>query len=87
MPAPTALKPKTRKRAPALSDELREGLLALRPELFGRALRLARSRDVAQDLVQDTLERAIRFQGSYRRDSNLRAWVHQICLLYTSRCV
>jgi RNA polymerase sigma-70 factor, ECF subfamily len=70
--------PRNRRRVPTLSIELRDGLTKLQPELLGKALRLARSRAAADDLVQDTVERAIRFQHRYRADSNLRAWVYQI---------
>jgi RNA polymerase sigma-70 factor (ECF subfamily) len=48
------------------------------PELRGRALRLAQSAALADDLVQDTIERALRFAEQYERGTNLRAWVQQI---------
>lgn len=57
---------------------LRRGLVALLPDLQGRALRLTGARDTAADLVQDTVERALRFEGQYLRGSNLRAWAYQI---------
>jgi RNA polymerase sigma-70 factor, ECF subfamily len=67
--------------------ELQKGLVKLRPELFGRALRMTRSRELAEDLVQDTVERAIRFQDQYKSDTNLRAWVHQILFsVFVTRC-
>jgi RNA polymerase sigma-70 factor (ECF subfamily) len=56
----------------------RRGLVALVPELRARALRLARSPAVADDLVQDAVERALRFASQYERGTNLRAWTHQI---------
>src|SRR5689334_12118701 len=63
------------------------GLAALTPELFGRALRLARSQQVAEDLVQDTVERAIRFESHYQPGTNLRAWVYQILFsVFVTRC-
>jgi len=78
---------KPAKPVPAAVRELRDGLIQLRPELFGKALRLARSREVAEDLVQDTVERAIRFQEQYRPNTNLRAWVHQILFsVFVTRC-
>ena len=43
-------------------EELRRGVAALAPELFGRALRMSRSSALAEDLVQDTVERALRFE-------------------------
>ncbi len=41
-------------------SELRTALVTLSPELFARALRLSRNAAVAEDLVQDTVERAMR---------------------------
>jgi RNA polymerase sigma-70 factor (ECF subfamily) len=62
-------------------------LTELTPELFGRALRMARSTAIAEDLVQDTVERAIRFEGHYQPGTNLRAWVYQILFsVFVTRC-
>ncbi len=73
--------------APATTEDLRKGLSLLAPELFGRALRMARSPQVAEDLVQDTIERAIRFEGHYQPGTNLRAWVYQILFsVFVTRC-
>ena len=52
--------------------------MALVPDLRIRALRLARDRATADDLVQDTIERALRFADQYERGTNLRAWMQQI---------
>jgi len=66
---------------------LRDSLISLVPELRGRARRLCGSPTVAEDIVQDTVERALRFEGQYERGSNLRAWVHQILFsVFISRC-
>ena len=32
----------------------------------------------ADDIVQDTIERALKFSAQYERGTNLRAWVYQI---------
>ncbi|MBK8253924.1 MAG: RNA polymerase sigma factor [Polyangiaceae bacterium] len=73
--------------AAAPQMELRRGLAALAPELFGRALRMARSPHLAEDLVQDTVERAIRFESHYQPGTNLRAWVYQILFsVFVTRC-
>ncbi|MCC6558101.1 MAG: sigma-70 family RNA polymerase sigma factor [Polyangiaceae bacterium] len=67
--------------------DLRRGLVEMAPELFGRALRMSRSPSVAEDLVQDTVERAIRFESHYQPGTNLRAWVHQILFsVFVTRC-
>jgi RNA polymerase sigma-70 factor (ECF subfamily) len=54
------------------------GLVELVPELRGRACRLCGDLAVADDLVQDTIERALRFRAQYERGTNLRAWMYQI---------
>ncbi len=56
----------------------RRDLAAITPELFGRAMRMARNEAAAEDLVQDTVERAMRFERQYQPGTNLRAWVNQI---------
>lgn len=71
----------------AALDELCRGLVEMTPELLGRALRLSRSPATAEDLVQDTVERAIRFAAHYEPGTNLRAWVHQILFsVFVTRC-
>lgn len=79
--------PSNNNAASAPKLELRRGLVALTPELFGRALRMSRSPHVAEDLVQDTVERAIRFESHYQPGTNLRAWVYQILFsVFVTRC-
>ena len=69
------------------AGDLRLGLAKLSPELFGRAMRMARSPELAQDLVQDTCERAMRFEAQYQPGTNLRAWVYQILFsVFVTRC-
>ena len=68
-------------RTPVVAEDpesLRRGLVTLVPDLRARALRLAGDRATAEDLVQDTLERALRFADQYVRGTNLRAWTQQI---------
>jgi RNA polymerase sigma-70 factor (ECF subfamily) len=57
---------------------LKQGLVELVPELRGRACRLAGDPVTADDIVQDTIERALKFANQYERGTNLRAWVYQI---------
>jgi RNA polymerase sigma-70 factor (ECF subfamily) len=54
------------------------GLVTLLPELRGRACRLSGDPSTADDIVQDTVERALKFAAQYERGTNLRAWVYQI---------
>jgi RNA polymerase sigma-70 factor (ECF subfamily) len=58
--------------------ELKLGLVRLMPELRARAMRLSGNPATADDLVQDAIERALRFADQYERGTNLRAWTHQI---------
>jgi len=83
--ARTRTNARTKKLVP--SPELCSGLQGLRSDLFGRALKLTRSPETAEDLVQDTVERAIRFQHHFQHGTNLRAWAHQILFsIFISRC-
>ena len=49
-----------------------------RASLYGLALRMARRRDVAEDLVQDTYVRAYRAFHTFEPGTNVRAWLFQI---------
>ena len=69
------------RRPPVVARDARElhaGLVALLPELRARALRLCSDRAAAEDVAQDTIERALRFADQYERGTNLRAWAFQI---------
>jgi RNA polymerase sigma-70 factor (ECF subfamily) len=67
--------------------ELRDQIGALWPELQAHALRLTRDPAAAQDLLQDTFERALRFESQYEANSNLRAWLHRILFsVFVTRC-
>ena len=46
--------------------------------LYGFALRLSRARDDAEDLVSDTMLRAIERWDQYRLGTNIRAWLFTI---------
>jgi RNA polymerase sigma-70 factor, ECF subfamily len=48
------------------------------PELRRRARVLTRDPHRADDLVQDTLERALRFKHTFREGGHLRAWLMRI---------
>lgn len=69
------------------SPNFREDLAKHAPELFNRALGMCRSPHIAEDLVQDTLERALRFKDSYQAGTNLRAWLFQVLFsVFITRC-
>ncbi|HVJ20627.1 MAG TPA: RNA polymerase sigma factor [Polyangiaceae bacterium] len=60
------------------SSPLRALLAAELPRLELRARRLAMSPADAEDLVQDTIERALCFEPSFVLGTNLRAWLLSI---------
>ena len=69
------------RRPPLVARDTRElcaGLVTLTPDLRDRALRLCGDRATAEDIVQDTVERALRFADQYQRGTNLRGWAFQI---------
>jgi len=87
MPAPASAahpspSPSAPQRRPAVvardTRELHAGLVQLIPELRARAMRLCGDRAAADDIVQDAIERALRFADQYQRGTNLRAWAFQI---------
>jgi RNA polymerase sigma-70 factor (ECF subfamily) len=47
-------------------------------EMYGIAMRICRDPDTAQDLVQETLLRAMCAWSSFQTGSNLRAWLFRI---------
>jgi RNA polymerase sigma-70 factor (ECF subfamily) len=68
-------------------SEIRARLTTYGPDLYARALRLSRNEAVARDVLQDTFERALRFEGQYEPNSNLRAWLQRILLsVFVTRC-
>src|SRR5687768_18417265 len=67
------------RRVPADDQEAlaAEALRYLEP-LFATALRLTRNRADAEDLVQDTFVKALRFSGRFTPGTNLKAWLYTI---------
>jgi RNA polymerase sigma-70 factor (ECF subfamily) len=59
-------------------EEFEQAILAHSPNLLAVACRLARSRSDAEDLVQDTLVKAIRARAQYESGTNLKAWLLKI---------
>ncbi len=66
-----------RENSPPLS-EFSQQALAHMPSLLALARRLTRSQFEAEDLVQDTLVKAIRAREQYQSGTNLRAWLMRI---------
>lgn len=67
----------SRKRDPDLVAFEREALEHM-DALYANALRLTKSRQDAEDLVQETYLRAYRFHDRFEQGSNLRAWLFRI---------
>lgn len=71
----------------ASQQDVRASIGETLPALHRRARYLARSRADADDLVADTVERALRFASSFQLGTNLRAWLMQIMYtVFASRC-
>ena len=64
--------------APNQVDALREQLVTLLPKLLIHAMRLTRSKQVAEDLVQRTCLRAIDRLGQWNGKGRFEAWVARI---------
>lgn len=60
------------------SERFELGLLTYRKSLMAFACSLARDIDVADELVQETILRALSRKGDFDFDTNLRAWLFTI---------
>lgn len=66
------------RRNSAKTGDFEEAALTHLDALFAAALRLTRNDSEAQDLVQDALVRAYRFQHHFEPGTNLKAWLLRI---------
>ena len=64
-----------RTRQPPAQDAFSADVLAWLEPLFATALRLTRNRADAEDLVQDTVVKALRFSDRFTPGTNLKAWL------------
>ena len=62
----------------ATQEDFAEEAIGHLDALYRGALRLSRDPDKAQDLVQDTFARALRYQHSYQPGTNMKAWLFAI---------
>jgi len=67
-----------RRRQQADADAFGAEVLRYLEPLYATALRLTRNRSDAEDLVQDTIVKALRFSNRFERGTNLRAWLSTI---------
>jgi len=59
-------------------DEFGQQMIALLPNLRRFAISLCRSSDIADDLVQETCEKALANQSSFKPGTRLNAWLFRI---------
>jgi RNA polymerase sigma-70 factor, ECF subfamily len=64
--------------APLSPEEFQVLLVEVLPTAFGYALRLARNRADAEDLVQDAALRAFRAMKQFEPGTNFKAWIFRI---------
>jgi RNA polymerase sigma-70 factor, ECF subfamily len=62
----------------ALADRFERDVIPLMDQLYSGALHLARNRQEAEDLLQETMLRAYVGFRSFRLDSNVKAWLYRI---------
>jgi len=55
-------------------------LVSFAPRVYGLLLRMVGRPDVAEDLMQETLLRALRSQATYRPEGRFRAWIFRIAV-------
>ncbi|KAA2233154.1 sigma-70 family RNA polymerase sigma factor [Salinarimonas soli] len=73
--------------APTRDVDLRDELVAFLPSLRAFAISLCGNPDVADDLVQDTVERAWRARDRFEPGTNVHAWLFTILRnAFLSRC-
>src|SRR3954471_3695469 len=70
-----------------VSPEVRSAMLALLPSLRAFALSLTNAREIADDLVQDTLARALAKIDQFEPGTNMGAWLFTILRnIFYSQC-
>ena len=62
------------------TDALEDRIAAYAPRVYGLLMRLVGKRDVAEDLMQETLLRAYGGLHRYRPQGQLRAWIFRIAV-------
>jgi RNA polymerase sigma-70 factor (ECF subfamily) len=67
-----------RRDRPADADTFAGDVLGYLEPMYATAMRLTRNRPDAEDLVQDTLVKALRASDRFERGTNLRAWLWTI---------
>jgi RNA polymerase sigma-70 factor (ECF subfamily) len=70
--------PRLGKQAKQAREEFERACVEHLDDLYAAALRLARNPTAAEELVQDTFVRALRFSDSFEWGTNLKAWLFRI---------
>lgn len=58
--------------------EFQQHLVSLRQQLYYFALSLTRDRDTAQDLLQESMLRALTYREKFQDNTNFKAWLYTI---------
>jgi RNA polymerase sigma-70 factor (ECF subfamily) len=72
------MSPMLRHRPQSGPDTFSDEVLRHLEALYGTAVRLTRNPADAEDLVQDTVVKALRFESRFQRGTNLKAWLFTI---------
>ncbi len=66
------------RKKPKPGEKFQEAALEHLDALYGTALRMTANEAEAEDLVQDTYVRALRFAGKFEEGTNLKAWMFKM---------
>jgi len=66
--------------SPDEPENVQDLLVAYAPRVYGLVHRMVGRRDVAEDLMQETLLRAFRGLKSYQAEGKFRAWIFRIAV-------
>src|SRR5579871_1546547 len=78
LPTATTEEEETTLTPQRITEDFEAGLLAQLDSLYRTALRMTTNPQEAEDLVQETMLKAVRFAHTYQPGTNLRAWLFRI---------
>lgn len=59
-------------------ESFEQAILLLYPQLYRRAYSLVSDKDASNDLIQDTVLKALMKQQTFQQGTNLKAWLYRI---------